>query len=82
VVPLKKGGTYPWSLDWLATMSNHGDGKISPSHCNNITKREPVVQTGENGVSSSNLTPKKRKSGHVKRSIGFIKRVARMPVND
>ena len=81
-VQIIKGGTCPWSLDWLATKSAHSDSNIYSSQFNNATKTELVLRLEEHGALAFNPTYKKIKNGHVKCSVGLIKRVARMLVND
>ena len=72
----KQDGTVPWSLDWLALKPSSSAGQGSQ---NNRTVAMPVFQMG---LCTSNSSSMVKISGHVKRSVGFIKRVARMSVSD
>ena len=71
----KQDGTVPWSLDWLASKPQSLAGKGSQI---NGTAALPEFHMGLSTSNPSN----KLKSGHVKRSVGFIKRVAHMQDND
>jgi hypothetical protein len=63
----------PWSLDWLNQTPIAEGGIVFSSPClNDIAEKN-------NQNSSSPFSSKNKKNGAIKRSLGFMKRVARMP---
>jgi len=81
-VNTKKVGTVPWSLNWLVKVPSSNVGKAAPSTCafNSATMLEECKEQPCDAAFTFNS--KKNKGGNVKRSVGFVKRVARMPTND
>jgi len=57
-------------------------GVLFTSNCNEAKKDNLNLNTVNTNSSSSNLRPNKKKGGHVQSSIGFMKKIARMPAHD
>jgi hypothetical protein len=79
----KTCGTVPWNLEWLSALPTFNKKGIvlSPTVSAEKVMVKDVFKEQSCDVSAS-LLPKQKKEGVTKRSVGFIKRVARMPAND
>jgi len=75
----KPAGTGPWSLEWLSQTPISEGGNVFSSPClfDNVATSEPKLELCSIVPSGTTLMNKKRES--VNQSVGFMKRVARMP---
>jgi len=77
-----KNATVPWSLDWLSQLPARNIGNVISS---NIADRDVVVPKLQDDHVVDGLpkvVPTKKKGAAIKHSVGFMKRVARMPEMD
>jgi len=74
-------GKGPWSLDWLThtPISEGGIAFTAPCLFENYENVKCHEQQHPLSINKSN---NRTKGGAAKRSVGFLKRVARMPEND
>jgi hypothetical protein len=80
--PVMRSGVVMWSLDWLSSSQENRGGNVSSPTCLQATVAVSEGGKGQPCDDSFTFTSKESKGGNVKRSVGFIKRVAHMPVND
>jgi len=78
----KLAGTRPWSLAWLSQtpISEGGNAFSSPCLNENVVTSKLNLEACTNVPSRNTLKNKKREP--INRSVGFMKRVARMPDMD
>jgi len=74
----------PWSIDWLPQQKPISEGGVVFSSTSDVRKSKQVEYVNDKSISSSGnvLTKKKKKVGVVHKSVGFMKKIARMPVED
>jgi len=81
--PKETNNPGPWSIDWISNQQpTRDDGVVFSSTCNNGNNKDLISEEAQFNSSPSNMLPKKKKGVLVKHSIGFMKRIARMPAND
>jgi hypothetical protein len=80
--PCKSGETAPWSLDWLSKQQAKAAGNNLLFHqgIHDVKAPEKTRKQAEH-VRSKSAT-KKKKGALVKQSVGFMKKIARMPEGD
>jgi hypothetical protein len=80
--PFTHKETVPRSLDWLSNIPICDGGTVFSSQAliDNVAISSPVLE--ENSITSPNITLNKKKGGNGAKSIGFMKKVARMPEMD
>jgi len=73
----------PWSLDWLPQQKPISEGGAVFSSTSEVRKSKQVDSVNDKSISSSgNALSKKKKVGVVHKSVGFMKKIARMPAKD
>jgi len=73
----------PWSLDWLPQQKPISEGGVVFSSTSDVRKSKQVESVNDKSISSSgNVLTKKKKVGVVHKSVGFMKKIARMPAKD
>ena len=73
----------PWSLDGLPHQKPILEGGVAFSSTSDVRKSKQVESVNDKLISSSgNVLTKGKKGGVVHKSVGFMKKIARMPAKD
>jgi len=73
----------PWSIDWLPQQKPISEEGVVFSSTSDVRKSKQVEHVHDKSISpSGNVTSKKKKVGVVHNSVGFMKKIARMPAKD